>query len=615
MQWQQLGSEFHTGACFDAYRALGAHPAEDAGQAGWAFRLWAPGAQQVYLIGDFSGWQGLAMARDAAGVWSVFVPGAVEGQLYKYSILGRDGVWAEHADPYAFAAELRPGSASRLADLAALGSIWTDADWMRCRDKCYNSPMSIYELHAGSWRTHEDGSWFRYDELAEALPPWLASHGFTHIELLPLAEHPFDGSWGYQTTGYFAVTSRYGGPAGFARLVNACHAAGIGVLMDFVPVHFAQNQDALARLDGGPLYEYDSDIGQSEWGSCNFNFYRGEVRSFLQSAAALWLDVYHCDGLRMDAISRALYWQGDERRGVNPGAVQFLQRMNEGLHRRWPTAILAAEDSTNFLKVTAPVAYDGLGFDYKWDMGWMHDTLDYFATPFGERPAHYHKLTFSMAYFYQELYLLALSHDEVVHGKKTVIDKLWGTYEEKCAGARLLYFYMFTHPGKKLNFMGNELAQFREWDEAREQDWPLLRYPFHDAFQRYFGVLGQLYRSEPALYRDEYHPERFCWLVADDPLGGVYAWLRCDANGGRLLAVMNTQDHPYPSYGIPMDRPCRAQLLLNTAWSCWGGPTPGPADGSLYGGPGGAVYTTDPNGRLCLPLAPISGMLLRLSEA
>lgn len=213
------------------------------------------------------------------------------------------------------------------------------------------------------------------------------------------------------------------------------------------------------------------------------------------------------------------------------------------------------------------------------------------------------------------LYLLALSHDEVVHGKKAVIDKIWGTYEEKCAGARLLYFYMFTHPGKKLNFMGNELAQFREWDEAREQDWMLLRYPFHDAFQRYFGTLGQLYRSEPALYRDEYHPGRFCWLVADDAPGGVYAWLRCEANGGRLLAVMNTQDRPYPCYGIPMDRPCRAELLLDTAWSCWGGPTPGPADGSLYGGPGGTVYTTDPNGRLCLPLAPISGMLLRLSEA
>ena len=254
-------------------------------------------------------------------------------------------------------------------------------------------------------------------------------------------------------------------PADFAAFVNACHRMGIGVIMDFVPVHFAANGDALANFDGTHLYEYDSDVGHSEWGTCNFNYYRREVCSFLNSAAALWMDVYHCDGIRMDAISRALYWQGDPNRGVNEGAVTFLRNLNHGLNERWPTGIYTAEDSTNFLKVTAPTRYDGIGFDYKWDMGWMHDTLDYFATPFGERPDAYHKLTFSMQYFYNELYLLALSHDEVVHGKKTIIDKLWGTYEEKCAQLRTLYFYMYTHPGKKLNFMGNELGHFREWDE------------------------------------------------------------------------------------------------------------------------------------------------------
>ena len=574
MQWELLPQSFHTGECFDAYRLLGSRPAEQDGVRGWAFRVWAPGAQMVYLVGDFNSWSDLEMERDEAGVWSVFVPGAQAGQLYKYNVHGSDGSWVHRADPYALSAELRPGMASRLTDPAALESVWTDEAWMRRRDKNYDLPMSIYELHAGSWKRREDGSWYNYEELAELLVPWLVEHGFTHVELLPLAEHPFDGSWGYQTTGYFAVTSRYGTPEQFARFVNILHNAGLGVLMDFVPVHFAVNGDALADFDGAPLYEYDSDVGRSEWGTCNFNFYRGEVCSFLQSSAALWLDLYHCDGLRMDAISRALYWQGDDGRGVNEGAVRFLQRMNAGLHHLFPTAILAAEDSTNFLKVTAPVPYDGLGFDYKWDMGWMHDTLNYFATPFGERWQHYHKITFSMAYFYNELYMLSLSHDEVVHGKKAMIDKLWGTYEEKCAQARLLYFYMTMHPGKKLNFMGSEIAHFREWDEGRENDWCLLKYPFHDAFSHYWAALGQLYRTLPALYCGEYHPGRFCWVVADAAEQGVYAWRRIGPEGESLLAVMNTQDKSWHRFPLPLGFDCTAVPLMNSQWDRWGGTEP-----------------------------------------
>ena len=605
MNVSPLPREFHTGLCFDAYKHLGAHPHREAGRQGWAFRIWAPGAARVQVCGDFNGWQGADLARDAAGVWSGFVPGAVQGQYYKYNLQGKSGGWALHTDPYGVYTELRPGSASVLWDLGALS--FSDGEWLARRGQRCDAPLNIYELHAGSWKRHPGGRWYTYRELAAALIPWLQRHRYNFVELLPLAEHPFDGSWGYQVTGYFSLTSRYGTPADFAAFVDACHAAGIGVLMDFVPVHFAVNGDALANLDGGPLYEYDSDVGRSEWGSCNFNLYRGEVRSFLASAAAFWLDVYHCDGLRMDAVSRALYWQGDSARGVNQGAVEFLQAMNEGLHARWPGAILAAEDSTNFLKVTAPVRYGGLGFDYKWDMGWMHDTLDYFSTPFAERPAHYHKLTFSMAYFYSELYLLALSHDEVVHGKRTILDRMWGEYEEKFAQARLLYFYMYMHPGKKLNFMGGELGHFREWDEARELDWCLLDYPLHRALGALIARLGEVYGQLGELHAGEYHPERFEWVTSQAQTEGVYAFLRRGAGGSRLLVVLNTQNTAYPAYPFYLAQGCKAVPLLCTGDAAFGGCAPRPA--LRLAQPGGAM------GKACtlrLDLAPLTGYLYRL---
>jgi len=522
MNFPTIDRSFFAGECFDAYRVLGAHPCrDDFGQEGWRFAVWAPGAVAVEICGGFDGWgPGVPMQKADTGVWSGFVPGLAEGELYKYRIHGKDGSTVMRADPYAFSTELRPGTASRLA---RMDFAFDDSSWMERRDKCRNLPLNIYELHAGSWKhkpnaTREDGSdgWYNYRELARELIPWLLDHRFTHVELLPLAEHPFDGSWGYQTTGYFSVTSRYGDPADFAAFVNACHRMGIGVIMDFVPVHFAANGDALANFDGTHLYEYDSDVGHSEWGTCNFNYYRREVCSFLNSAAALWMDVYHCDGIRMDAISRALYWQGDPNRGVNEGAVTFLRNLNHGLNERWPTGIYTAEDSTNFLKVTAPTRYDGIGFDYKWDMGWMHDTLDYFATPFGERPDAYHKLTFSMQYFYNELYLLALSHDEVVHGKKTIIDKLWGTYEEKCAQLRTLYFYMYT------------------------------------------------------LYDGEYNPNCFEWIACESRDEGVYAWLRKGA-GQTILCVMNTQNTAHKKFPLYFQYPCAADELLNSEAACWNG--------------------------------------------
>ena len=333
------------------------------------------------------------------------------------------------------------------------------------------------------------------------------------------------------------------------------------------------------------------------------------MRSFLASAAAFWLDVYHCDGIRMDAICNAIYWQGDPVRGVNRGGVEFLQQMNQALHKRWPAAILVAEDSSNYLKVTAPVAYGGLGFDYKWDMGWMHDTLDYFATPFGERAAHYHKLTFSMQYFHNELYLPAFSHDEVVHGKKTIIDKMWGSYEEKFAQVRLLYLYMFTHPGKKLNFMGGEIAQWREWDEEKALDECLLAYPLHDAFRRYFSALGAIYTQQPALYQGEYDTSRFQWLVSDDRAQGVYAYLRRD-EGQDLLVVLNTQDKDWEEYRIGVPYPCVARPLIASQDQQWGG-TAGPLPGPVQSQPEG--WGTFPC-RLEMDLPAMGGLVFVLER-
>ena len=576
---------FYTGREFDADTFFGAHPYEG----GTHFAVWAPSARDVKVItsglsdGSWAEWQ---MHRSYSGCWEADAAGVTRGTCYQYRVCGADGSVVDHCDPYGTAMTLRPDGRSIV--WGAPTCQWTDSAWMTKRSKNFDAPLNIYEAQAGSWRCKEDGTPYTYSELAKQLPAYLKENGYTHLELMPLSEYPFDGSWGYQTTGYFAVTSRYGTPAQFASFVNACHRMGIGVIMDFVPVHFAANADALANFDGTHLYEYDSDVGHSEWGTCNFNYYRREVCSFLSSAAALWMEVYHCDGIRMDAISRALYWQGDPARGVNEGAVTFLRNLNHGLNERWPTGIYMAEDSTNFLKVTAPTRYDGVGFDYKWDMGWMHDTLDYFATPFGERPGCYGKLLFSMHYFYNELYLLALSHDEVVHGKKTIIDKLWGTYEEKCAQLRTLYFYMYAHPGKKLNFMGNEIAHFREWDEKRELDWGLLQYPFHDAFQKYFASLSRLYATQPALYAGEYDPRCFEWVASESRDEGVYAWLRKGA-GQTILCVMNTQNTAHKKFPLYLRFPAGAEELLNTEAPCWGGADKSKpkalhtTDGGVYG--------------------------------
>ena len=610
MNYPAIPREFFNGDCFDAYRILGAHPctAPD-GAEGWRFAVWAPGATAVEVCGGFDGWEaGVPMERAETGVWSAFIPGLAEGDLYKYRVHGADGSVVMRSDPYAFSTELRPGTASKLTKL---DFAFDDTAWMERRDKCRNRPLNIYELHAGSWKhkpgtTRPDGSdgWYNYEELARELIPWLLDHHFTHVELLPLAEHPFDGSWGYQTTGYFSVTSRYGTPAQFAAFVNACHRMGIGVIMDFVPVHFAANADALAKFDGTHLYEYDSDVGQSEWGTCNFNYYRREVCSFLSSAAGLWMDVYHCDGIRMDAISRALYWQGDPNRGVNQGAVNFLRSLNHGLNERWPTGIYMAEDSTNFLKVTAPTRYEGVGFDYKWDMGWMNDTLNYFRSNPFFRGSGYHQITFSMMYYYKERYLLPFSHDETVHGKATIVQKMFGEYEQKFPQARALYLYMYTHPGKKLNFMGNELGQLREWTEEQEQDWDILKFPIHDAFYHYMHDLNQLYLQEPALSAWDYRREGFRWIDCHQENRCIYAYER-RANRERLLIILHFSDLQDQQYTVTVPDCAALEPLLHSDWACYHGSVEKNTDLIL-------TTPTEKGGQVTLPLAPYSAMLFRI---
>ena len=558
--------EFYMGNVFDAYEFFGAHPTPD----GTAFRTFAPSADRITIIGEWNDWQEENMIKDGH-VWSYFSAKAKKGQMYKYVIyssLGR----VEHCDPYGFAMELRPNFASIITDLDEYK--FTDGEWMEKRSKNYNEPLNIYEVHLGSWHTDPDNEngWYSYSDIADKLIKYVKKHHYTHIEFMPLSEHPADCSWGYQNTGFFAPTSRYGTPAQLMKLIDKCHKNDIGVIMDFVPVHFAIDGYALAKYDGTCLYEYpDSDVTISEWGTCNFIHSRREVCCFLQSAANYWLEKYHFDGLRMDAISRAIYWQGKPERGVNKCTVDFLKKMNSGLHALHPTAMLIAEDSTAFPKVTAPVEYDGLGFDYKWDLGWMNDTLDYFRTPPAERKYHHGKITFSMQYFYNELYLLPISHDENVHGKATVIQKMWGDYEVKFPQARAFYMYMYSHPGKKLNFMGGEFAQFREWDETREQDWDMLKYPLHDSFLRYMTDLEKLYTTRPSLYNGEYNPDCFKWILPDESERSVFAYKRC-AENETTICLLNFSDREQ-NITIPADGLTDLKELINSDSNIYSGET------------------------------------------
>lgn len=589
--------EFYSGRSFDAYRELGAHVKKEVtGKktvvSGVKFVTYAPNALGVNVIGEFNDWNETVMERCYDGsFFKVFVPEARPGMMYKYKIYHRDGSSMEHCDPYGFGMELRPAFASIIRDMDTYR--FHDAKWMKNRSVCQGSPLNIYEVHLGSWRTKpvfdEQGnpltpeeiaesnrvaeSWYTYKEIAPMLAEYVKEQGYNYVEFMPLSEHPSDQSWGYQNTGFFSPTSRYGTADDLKEMIDILHQYNIGTILDFVPVHFALDGYGLARYDGTALYEYPSnDVGYSEWGSMNFIHSKGEVRSFLQSAANYWLSEYHFDGLRMDAISRIIYWMGDESRGVNDRAVDFIRNMNQGLKDRHPSIILCAEDSTDFKGTTKETKYGGLGFDYKWDMGWMNDTLNFFRTLPFVRGEHYHDLTFSMMYNYNERYLLPLSHDEVVHGKATIIQKMAGMYEEKFPQAKALYAYMYAHPGKKLNFMGNEIGQFREWDEKREQDWDLLKYPNHDSFHQYMKALNKIYMKEPALSAWDDDPNGFAWILCGKENDVVYIFQR-EVNEDKVIVVLNLSGLVYKNYHFNYGNSDTMKVLINSDWNKFGGST------------------------------------------
>lgn len=618
MKWgrHMVLQDYFEGKSFDTYEFFGVHKKEN----GFTFRTFAPNAAKVCVYGDFNGWQEAELRQEGqSGVYTLDGVQAEYGMYYKFLIYTGEGERMEHCDPYSFAMELRPKFASIITDLHQY--TFQDKEWMDARSVSADGPVHIYELHMGSWRkkadrpekseesqAEEGNDWYTYEEIAEPLIAYLKENYYTHIEVMPLSEHPFDGSWGYQNTGFFAPTSRYGTPDQLKFLIDKCHQAGIGVLMDFVPVHFAVDAYGLREFDGTALYEYpNSAVGESEWGSCNFIHSRREVRCFLQSAANYWLKEFHIDGLRIDAVSRLIYWQGDEGRGVNADAIVFLKNMNQGLKERFPTAMLVAEDSTTYPGVTKPVKEGGLGFDYKWDLGWMHDTLEYFQTSPEYRSRDYHKLTFSMMYFYSERFLLELSHDEVVHGKATILQKMYGDYDGKFPQARAFYMYMMAHPGKKLNFMGNELGQLREWDEHREQDWDILKFPIHDAFHRYIMELNRIYAENPAFHSD-YETEGFQWLDCHQEEKCIYAILRKNTSNEKQMAAVlfNFSDQKAEGYEVEIPKADNWKIALHTDWEKYGGSGKEGKEEFAYEKPAAGEKT----GKIKIDLPPYSGVLL-----
>lgn len=566
-------NDYLKGISYNGYEIFGAHPSVEYDQLGVRFTVYAPHAARIQLIGECNDWNGFDMRRLDNGVWTIFIKDAAEGQMYKYRIFSQDGAVNDRADPFAFYSEVRPNTASIIYSLN--GFSWTDSAWMSARDKNYNSSMSIYEVHAGSWKTKDspdDDHFYNYSELADMLIPYVKEMGYTHIELLPLTEYPFDGSWGYQVTGYYAATSRYGTPKDLMDFVNRCHNAGIGVIMDFVPVHFVNDFYALHQFDGGFLYESDNESQRfSEWGTALFDFTKPHVISFLRSSLNFWLGIFHFDGIRYDAVSNLIYVHGKEECGINDPGLWFLRSTNYTLQQLHPNAMLIAEDSSNYLKVTAPVPYGGLGFDYKWNLGWMHDTLDYLAAPPAQRNGLRDKMMFTMNYFYNDIFILPFSHDEVVHGKGTIINRIYGNYEEKFAQLRVLYLYMFTHPGKKLNFMGNELAEFKEWDESKELGWNLEEYEAHQKFKTYFSALQRLYQTEKSFYEQDYNMQGFQWLNARSHAPAVFAYCRDDLAENQTYVILNFSNNSYQNYTFPVKEPGTYLEILHTDQEDFGG--------------------------------------------
>ena len=571
---------FHEGTNSKCYEYFGAHPTQEGK---WIFRVWAPAAKAVSVTGDFCGWDRNAypMTYTHGGIWETKISDIHIYDNYQYCILTQDGRELMKADPYGFHSATRPETASKIFDLE--GFPWRDGKWMKQRELIppYQKPLNIYELHAGSWQQHFDGNVLNYRELADRLIPYIKKMNYTHIELMPLTEYPFDKSWGYQVTGYFAPTSRYGTPHDLMYLVDACHRANIGVIMDWVPAHFPRDAMGLFEFDGGPCYEYSDPLKMDhpDWGTRIFDFGKKEVMSFLQSSAQFWLEKYHIDGLRVDAVASMLYLdygKGDSWRpniyggNENLEAVELLKRLNTLVHAQNKGIMMIAEESTAWPLVTAPVDVGGLGFDFKWNMGWMNDTLRFMAIDPMYRGYHMNQMTFSLCYAFSENYILPLSHDEVVHGKCSLLSKMPGEYEEKFANLRTYFAYMLGHPGKKMLFMGGEFGQFIEWNEEQELDWKLLEYPLHSGLQQFVAELNKLYLKHKALNTPLPEWEGFQWIAADDTEHTVLSF-RVNDGKEEIVCVYNLSGAQWNNYSIGVPYRGNYKRILSTDDEAFGG--------------------------------------------
>ncbi len=609
---------FNQGKLYDAYRIFGAHLEYDKSGVllGTRFTVWAPHAKEVSVLGEFNNnqaWVNNLKKVDDTGVWSLFVKEASEWNMYKYEIKTFDGRTLYKSDPYAFFSSERPETMSKIYNLE--GYSWNDQSFMNDRDNKnpYQSQMSMYEVHLATWMTKPDGTFHKYNEMVDLLIPYLLENGFTHVELMPIIEHPLDQSWGYQGTGYYSATSRYGVPKDLMYFVDQCHQNNISVVLDWVPGHIIKDSHGLYMFDGEPLYEYSEEWKRENvvWGTANLDLGKGEVQSFLISNALYWMKYFHVDGFRIDAVSNIIYFLGDSSNGQNDGALEFLRHLSTNIFKEFNNALLIAEDSTAYPKVTHPVDTGGLGFNYKWNMGWMNDTLEYFEKDTIYRKYHHDNITFGLTYAFSENYVLPLSHDEVVHGKHSLVDKMPGDYWQKFANYRALMGLFFTHPGKTLLFMGGEFAQMHEWKDSEELDWNLLEYPIHAGAARFVKDMNAVVKAHPALHELDHNPKGFNWIDSNNSNHSIFSYIRYGKNrNDALIIILNLTPMVHHNFRIGVPRKGKYHEVINSDYLCYGG-------SDLFNGE--EIFTEDIeyNGHsqsMQIVLSPLSITILKCGE-